>query len=258
MANENIFTTKAKDYASSRPGYAPEAYELIRQTMLKKNARIVDVGAGTGIFAGEFLHCGYEVFCIEPNEAMRREAEAKFQQLSLFHSVAAAAEQIPLPDGCADLITAASAFHWFDVQHFRTECLRLLRPGGLVCIVLNARQYDAFTERQHELCMKLCPSFHSLTHGLEKTQQRVKHFFGDSCSEARFTFPLDYSKEAFIRRSLSSSYAPERGTPNCTAYTAQLRCLLDACFESEQISIANETVLYWGTLSSDEKGRVLC
>ena len=50
MANENIFTTKVREYAVSRPSYAPKAIDRIVSTMLKEGDSIADIGSGTGIF----------------------------------------------------------------------------------------------------------------------------------------------------------------------------------------------------------------
>lgn len=37
---------------------------------------------------------------------------------------------IPLPDSSVDLVTAASALHWFDLPRFYQECRRVLKPHG--------------------------------------------------------------------------------------------------------------------------------
>lgn len=148
MANENIFTTKVSDYAISRPSYAAEAIDRILSKMLKEGDLIADVGSGTGIFSKEFLVHGYEVFGIEPNDAMRLEAEKVYGKNKLFHSVSATAERTGLPSGSISLVTAASAFHWFDIPQFYEECKRILKPDGIVCIIANARIYDSFTEKQ--------------------------------------------------------------------------------------------------------------
>jgi SAM-dependent methyltransferase len=39
-------------------------------------------------------------------------------------------------------VTAAQAFHWFEPQRARAECLRILRPGGLAAIIWNDRVAD--------------------------------------------------------------------------------------------------------------------
>ncbi len=44
------------------------------------------------------------------------------------------AEELPFPDGSVDLLTAASAAHWFDAERFVKEATRVLKPRG--CLAL--------------------------------------------------------------------------------------------------------------------------
>src|SRR5205823_6536034 len=39
--------------------------------------------------------------------------------------------QTRLPDGCADIVTAAQSFHWMEPTATLAEIARILRPGGL-------------------------------------------------------------------------------------------------------------------------------
>lgn len=64
MANETVFTEKAAEYA-------PQAVEKVLELAGSTENRIGDMGSGTGILSGVLLSRGYEVFCVEPNAAMR-------------------------------------------------------------------------------------------------------------------------------------------------------------------------------------------
>lgn len=252
MGNELVFSGKAAFYAASRQSYAPEAIAHIFSQMISPGEAAADVGSGTGILSGEFIKRGYDVFCVEPNTEMRREAEQRYGGNPRFHSIAAPAEHTGLPDGCVSLVTAASAFHWFEAAAFRAECQRILRPNGIVCILANRREYDGFTQAQHAICQQYCVGYTSLTHGVEKVCCRAAAFFDGDYSMQCFPFPLYYTKEKFIARSLSSSYAPERGSSAYDAYVQALRHLLDVWFSEEVIQISNCTVMLWGRCQGGE------
>ncbi|KAI5107469.1 hypothetical protein C0J45_3107 [Silurus meridionalis] len=45
------------------------------------------------------------------------------------------AEDLPFPDGSVDLLTAASAAHWFDAERFLKEAARVLKPHGCIALL---------------------------------------------------------------------------------------------------------------------------
>lgn len=248
MANEHRFDGRAELYARSRPGYAAEAVRRILALGLPAGGTAADIGAGTGILSAALLSHGAKVYAVEPNAEMRAKAVARLGGDPAFHAVPAAAEATTLPTHFVDAVTAGSAFHWFDAIAFARECLRILRPAGRVFLLLNARNYaDPFTQAQHALCETYCPGFSSLAHGLLKTRVGAQGFFGSDLHEERFPFPLTYTREAFLARSLSSSYAPPADDPRAAAYSRALLDLLDTHFPGrESFTLPNETVLFWG------------
>lgn len=252
MANENVFTGRAESYSRGRPGYSENVIKLLCSEILADGMKIADVGSGTGIFAKELIGRGFDVFCIEPNPDMRRKAEQLFKGNSHFISVAATAEATTLPENSVDLVTAASAFHWFDAGKFCAECRRILKPGGILFTVANARNYaDTFTQCQHEICSELCPGFTSLRHGIDKSIPQFKEIFGSGLHCREFDFPLEYTKERFIERSLSSSYTPGPGTKGRGEYVRRLWALMDRFApNSDRIVVPNVSVAYWGRLVS--------
>lgn len=250
MANERIYTNRAENYSKGRFGYAPGVVELLHNEILKPNEKIADIGSGTGLFAREFIKRGYDVFCVEPNQDMRLQAERQFAGNPHFVSIAASAEATTLPSKSIDLVTAASAFHWFDAKRFYLECKRILKTNGILFTVTNGRDYnDPFTLEQHEICKKICPAYTSLRHGLNKSIPQFKEIFGSNLNHVEFDFPLEYTKEMFIQRSLSSSYAPIPNTEECNRYIKELWGLMDKFAPtSDKIVVPNVSVVYWGKL----------
>ncbi len=137
-----IFGPKVADYGASRPDYPAPLFELLRsQCGLSAGATIADVGAGTGLLTGGLLGTGASAIAVEPNAAMRGACDHALQAAPNYRSVEGCAEAMPLQDGSVDLITAAQAFHWFDVEPARSECLRVLREDGQVALIWNDRLF---------------------------------------------------------------------------------------------------------------------
>ncbi len=119
------FQRGAADYERARPSYPPEVLDLLPRT-----GRIVDLAAGTGKLTR--LLPG-DVLAVEPVAAMRAIA-ATFAP-----AVGGVAEALPLRDACADAVTVAQAFHWFDARRALAEIRRVLKPGGTLLLVWNDR-----------------------------------------------------------------------------------------------------------------------
>lgn len=51
------------------------------------------------------------------------------------HHRSGPAEELPFPDGSVDLLTAASAAHWFDTERFLIEAGRVLKPHGCIALL---------------------------------------------------------------------------------------------------------------------------
>jgi SAM-dependent methyltransferase len=54
-------------------------------------------------------------------------------------AIAGAAEGLPLRDASLDAVTVAQAFHWFDAGRAFAELARVVRQGGRVGLIWNAR-----------------------------------------------------------------------------------------------------------------------
>ncbi|MEL6167021.1 MAG: class I SAM-dependent methyltransferase, partial [Cyanobacteria bacterium J06628_3] len=106
----NRFSDKAEKYTKYRPNYPEAAIDKILENLSSPNQIIsADIGAGTGISAGQLANRDVKVIAIEPNQAMREAAE-KHQNVEW---KSGSAEATHLPDTSVDLITSFQAFHWF-------------------------------------------------------------------------------------------------------------------------------------------------
>ena len=127
------FGQVADEYERGRPGYPEEA---VRWLVGAEPRDVVDLGAGTGKLTRSLVSLGHRVTAIEPLPEMLEHIP---ETAPGAFAVLGNAEVIPLPDACADVVTAAQSFHWFDHAVALPEIARVLRAGGRLALVWNTR-----------------------------------------------------------------------------------------------------------------------
>lgn len=131
------FGVSADAYERGRPGYPSAAIAWLAQRLpLRAGVTVVDLAAGTGKLSHPLHETGARVIAVEPLAAMRRAIGAEIEAYE------GTAEAIPLPDGSADAVTVAQAFHWFDGTAALAEIHRVLRPGGSLALLWNSRRME--------------------------------------------------------------------------------------------------------------------
>jgi ubiquinone/menaquinone biosynthesis C-methylase UbiE len=134
----NIYSSKASDYAAYRPEYAVEAFSVLRKlTNLYSNWIVADIGSGTGKATKHLVDHVKRIFAVEPDEAMRHQAELLLGNYPAFTSLPGKAEATNLPDHSIDLILVGQAIHWFNTESTCIEFRRILKPEGWLAIVWN-------------------------------------------------------------------------------------------------------------------------
>lgn len=107
----------AHAYDCHRPSYPGAALDKLTELGVLDQPRLVaDVGSGTGIFTEALLARGHRVAGVEPVQELRSVAEERLSGFAGFVNVAGSAEDTSLDERCVDVVTAASALHWFDLR----------------------------------------------------------------------------------------------------------------------------------------------
>ncbi|MDQ7747346.1 class I SAM-dependent methyltransferase [Hydrogenophaga pseudoflava] len=113
--------------------------DVLRRNGLSAGMTLVDVAAGTGLVtvAGvELVGPSGRVIAVDPSPGMLAELRKKVS----VETLEAFGEAIPLPDAQADFVSMGYALrHVDDLNKVLSEYLRVLKPGGKVCIMEISR-----------------------------------------------------------------------------------------------------------------------
>lgn len=126
-AFKDHFSRVACAYRTFRPRYPPELFSWLARTVARREIAL-DCGCGNGqasvALAGHFA----AVIAVDPG---REQIQNAVPHPRVTYRVAPAEET-----GCSprsvDLVTAAQALHWFDLERFYREVRRVARDGAVV------------------------------------------------------------------------------------------------------------------------------
>jgi SAM-dependent methyltransferase len=205
------FSATADLYERYRPSYPAELIDWIVATAaLGPRAAVADVGCGTGISARLFADRGFDVIGIDPNEAMLERARA----VGGPRYATGEATATGLPDGSCDLVVAAQAFHWFEVESSLSEFARVLKPTGWCAAFWNARSVEPGFMAEYDALLRLHSREYSVIESHERTLDRLK---GServrNQRQAEFPSAQRFDREGFFGRVFSSSYVTH-GVPD--------------------------------------------
>ena len=244
----SIFSAKVADYVSSRPDYPVALFQQLHDACnLGPTSVVVDVGSGTGLLTHGLLLRGYTVVAVEPSQPMREAADRLLVGFKGYRSVDGCAERIPLAASSVDLITAATAFHWFEVGAARLECLRVLRPNGQVALIWNDR-------------LKSSPVHQALDgvfveYGGAKRNALIAHeergdisaFFGKTVPK-EFVWPHQHviNEAGLLSLVFSRSYMPDRDSTHGVEAENQVREIYRRFSSANGLIVPYQTVVYLG------------
>ncbi len=131
------FGRAVDEYERARPGYPPEGVAwLVERLEITRSKTILDLAAGTGKLTRQLVPTGAAIVAVEPIAEMRARLELELPGVDVLDGTA---EAIPLPDSAVDAVAVGQAFHWFANERALAEIHRVLRPGGRLGLVWNAR-----------------------------------------------------------------------------------------------------------------------
>jgi SAM-dependent methyltransferase len=200
-----------------RPEYPPQIAEQLRSVLRGSlGGRIIEVGAGTGLFTRSLaavFGAGFQIVALEPNADMRRHAESQTPAGMRVRYADGVAEDLQAADRSAALVTAASAVHRFNRRAFYREALRVLVRDGLLAIV-QYEPYDkgsAFADGFLSVIEEALPSYRRHRHSKPEGGYAEVDIAVELAAEAgledvkrdTFVFNEPIDRERFEQRALS-------------------------------------------------------
>ena len=199
------FTGRAKAYNTARPGYPVEAVEYIYK-LAPEGAVFADIGAGTGKFTELLARYGNVVYAVEPNADMRGQLAATVKRFANVKITDGAAEATKLPTNSVDVIISAQSLNKFDLDMFRTECLRIGGSNPIVVALYNQT-----------------PGKSESTSHYDKS---TGYFFRNP--EVRdFPNPVCFTRENWLLYHVSMSGVPMESDAGYAEYAAELNAVFD-------------------------------
>lgn len=240
--NEDKFSGKAEIYDKYRPSY-PSA--LTDWLYIKTRAQtIADIGAGTGKFTVLLLDKPWKVTAVEPNRDMLVRLQRNVPQVK---AIEASAENTGIPDHTIDLVTAATAFHWFDEDKFREECKRILTDGGRVALIFNQKITDDVVRERDEISRIYCGyKGHAGKRSQEEGDAFLRNEYFTEVEYAEFEHSVSYDEDGFVGNTLSRSYALKPGDVGYEGYVWELRQLFKKRGSFGYVELKYKTTCYLG------------
>ena len=160
--------------------------------------------------------------------------------------IRACAEAIPLPDHSVDLITVATALHWFDPQPARVEFRRILKPGGWLAVLGN----NVIGNKNHEAFEALLTPENGVspTRPAMPADRQPFSFYYARQGFQKLTFPNFFQEdwEHFFGGLLSNSSAPDEDHPLYPNFEQAARQIFDHLSQDGWLEMQCETELLIG------------
>ncbi|GHF47134.1 methyltransferase [Kitasatospora xanthocidica] len=210
------FGAVADEYERGRPGYPDELFDALERLWGRGlgGARVLDVGAGTGIATRLLAGRGAEVVGVEPSAGMAARFLASSPTVPL---VRGTGDDLPFHDRSVDLVAYAQAFHWTRPERSVPEALRVLRPGGAIAAWWNVHDDGVPWVRARD--RRMAAVLPGRYHGYRGIDGHVGHFASAGLAVERTVLhwerrvTVDHVLTDLTSRSYVASLSPEERAP---------------------------------------------
>ncbi len=137
---ENLSRRRAYDqiaqlYDRARPSYPAALFDdIVAYADLTADARILEIGCGTGQATLPLAQRGYTIDCVELGAELAKVARDNLASYPAAQVIQADFNTVDLAPARYELVLSATAFHWLDPATRFIKAHRLLKPRGALAL----------------------------------------------------------------------------------------------------------------------------
>jgi SAM-dependent methyltransferase len=136
ISQRRVFDEVAWIYNKVRPRYPDKLFStLINITSLDMDAKLLEIGPGTGQATKFFAEKGFQITAVELGSTLAEVAKHELRAFRNVQIINAAYEEAILPSKSYDLVYAATSFHWIDPSVKFSKSHELLKDRGWMAII---------------------------------------------------------------------------------------------------------------------------
>ena len=125
----SYFSVQSEHYARNRPTYPDELFSFL-SGLCENHELVWDCATGNGQAAVSLSGYFKKVYAVDLS---KEQISRAVQRENIFYKVESV-EHSSLETNSTDLITAATAIHWFNIPKFYNEVHRVLKPNGVLAV----------------------------------------------------------------------------------------------------------------------------
>jgi len=197
------FDEAAVLYDVGRPPYPDAVFDdLFGDTGLQAPARLLEIGAGSGIATRVLAAMGFEVVGVELSAEMVRRARKNLQAFPNVEIAHGSFESFADSSGF-DAVVAFSAFHWIDRDLRYRKALELLGAAG--CIAVADARFAVPDEKLSDALERDAVSVlgergrQAGAPGVEGLEEELNASGFEHLAEHRYEWVVTHSAESFIQ-----------------------------------------------------------
>ena len=134
----NWYGQIADAYDKTRPRYPQKLVNhAVEIAQLFANARILEIGCGTGTATTAFADLGFSMVCVEPNSEAYQIACRNCDRYGRVKIINTTFEEWELEKSQFDAVLAATSFHWVSPKVVYTKAAEALKSDGFLILLWN-------------------------------------------------------------------------------------------------------------------------